>query len=564
MSFTEALDAIRPDRQRPGHPRQTATRPVETGQEGTVQAMQTPEPRTAKAQADPHAAIVPVADDAAAQAAPATTDAADPQTDAPEPDQVPTALLAAAEPSAAVPQANGIAQPPAADQDARSADDSEEASAENDPADTERRGRRPGRAVPGAYAAGQAGAADSQKASGGDTANLAGRAEPQAAMAAGLAARTEGVAKPGETGDAAPAPAEADAAESGRRSSRRMPVSAPNPAGTAAKAATAPTEPGEPAPAGSTAAAGEDDTVPAALAGKASTREEPSPGPSVARAGDDADGEAAERVTPAAAAQAVRTGESAKSADDQGSADHKRQGTDGPEAFAGRRGRSDESKGRDREPGRHDAAADRTGAQAQAQPHPSKAAQAAAPVPAVAPGEAGPLNQFVPVVPTTGPHMMAAEVIQKVAAQAHAPGAAVPMHGLAIAVAARAAAGSTRFDIRLDPPELGRIEVQLILDREGSVRSRMVVEKQETLDLLQRDQRNLERALAQAGLDTKDGAIEFTLRDQGGHDRERHQPEQQHLWLPRGGREESPATPLPAAEIQSRLAALRGGIDIRI
>jgi flagellar hook-length control protein FliK len=106
-------------------------------------------------------------------------------------------------------------------------------------------------------------------------------------------------------------------------------------------------------------------------------------------------------------------------------------------------------------------------------------------------------------------------------AQAGATGsAAVPVAGLAIEIAARAQAGNNRFDIRLDPPELGRIDVRLEVDRSGQVTTRLVVEKAETLDLLRRDAPELERALQQAGLKTGDSGLQFALRDQtaGGQD----------------------------------------------
>jgi flagellar hook-length control protein FliK len=105
-------------------------------------------------------------------------------------------------------------------------------------------------------------------------------------------------------------------------------------------------------------------------------------------------------------------------------------------------------------------------------------------------------------------------------AGAQAGSAAVPLAGLAIEIAARAQAGSNRFDIRLDPPELGRIDVRLDVDRSGQVTTRLVVEKAETLDLLRRDAPELERALQQAGLKTGDSGLQFALRDQtaGGQD----------------------------------------------
>jgi flagellar hook-length control protein FliK len=72
--------------------------------------------------------------------------------------------------------------------------------------------------------------------------------------------------------------------------------------------------------------------------------------------------------------------------------------------------------------------------------------------------------------------------------------------------------GNTRFQIRLDPPELGRIDVRLDIDKSGQVTARLMVEKSETLDLMQRDQRGLERALQQAGLDSAKTNLEFSLK----------------------------------------------------
>ena len=92
-----------------------------------------------------------------------------------------------------------------------------------------------------------------------------------------------------------------------------------------------------------------------------------------------------------------------------------------------------------------------------------------------------------------------------------------PVHQLnipqvAFEVVRHVQAGHSRFQIRLDPPELGRIDVKLDVDQAGNVNARMTVERSETLDLMQRDQRSLERALAQAGLDSSKTNLEFSLR----------------------------------------------------
>lgn len=92
--------------------------------------------------------------------------------------------------------------------------------------------------------------------------------------------------------------------------------------------------------------------------------------------------------------------------------------------------------------------------------------------------------------------------------------APVPLESLAVEIATRAQGGRNRFEIRLDPPELGRIDVRLDIDRNGNVTSRLVVEKAETLDVLRRDAHQLERALQDAGLKTSDNSLQFSLRDQ--------------------------------------------------
>jgi flagellar hook-length control protein FliK len=101
------------------------------------------------------------------------------------------------------------------------------------------------------------------------------------------------------------------------------------------------------------------------------------------------------------------------------------------------------------------------------------------------------------------------------AAMTTATPTAIPITGLAVEIVSHARAGKNRFEIRLDPPELGRIDVRLDVDREGKVTSRLVVDRQETLDMLRRDAPELQRSLQQAGLDTADNVLQFSLRDQG-------------------------------------------------
>ncbi|MBY0296452.1 MAG: flagellar hook-length control protein FliK [Methylobacterium sp.] len=127
----------------------------------------------------------------------------------------------------------------------------------------------------------------------------------------------------------------------------------------------------------------------------------------------------------------------------------------------------------------------------------------------------------------------------------------------------RALAGSNRFEIRLDPADLGRIDVSLDIDREHRAKAHLVVERPETLALLQRDARNLEQALAQAGFDATEAAVSFSLRDGTGGQGQagREEPGRPQGRTPHGPGEGEPA-PVPVAPVL-RLTG-RSALDIRI
>lgn len=91
---------------------------------------------------------------------------------------------------------------------------------------------------------------------------------------------------------------------------------------------------------------------------------------------------------------------------------------------------------------------------------------------------------------------------------------------VAVNITRALASGLDRIVIRLQPANLGRVEVKLEVATDGRATVAVVVEKQETLELLQRDARSLERALEQAGLRTGSDSLSFNLRGQNGDWRE--------------------------------------------
>lgn len=147
-------------------------------------------------------------------------------------------------------------------------------------------------------------------------------------------------------------------------------------------------------------------------------------------------------------------------------------------------------------------------------------------------------------------------------------GAPVPLGAVPMTIGLRSLSGSSHFEIRLDPVDLGRIDVRLEIDKDrGTVTTSVVVDRADTLALLQRDSGNLQQALAQAGLDPGAG-ISLSLRGDGmGGDQGSSDPGSEGRETDgRGG------TPKADSSLQQPLAdyvaprMLRGiaGIDIRI
>jgi flagellar hook-length control protein FliK len=140
--------------------------------------------------------------------------------------------------------------------------------------------------------------------------------------------------------------------------------------------------------------------------------------------------------------------------------------------------------------------------------------------------------------------------------------AAVPLAGVAIEIAGKALAGKNRFEIRLDPPELGRIDVRLDVDRNGHVTSHLTVDRPETLNLLRQDSASLQRALQDAGLKTADNGLQFSLRDQSmGRD-------QSQSPLPGSAQlvveDDALAATASTQHRHSRIAGMGSGVDIRV
>ncbi len=106
------------------------------------------------------------------------------------------------------------------------------------------------------------------------------------------------------------------------------------------------------------------------------------------------------------------------------------------------------------------------------------------------------------------------EVATRVAAQPGRIG-----NEMGVAIARHAVAGQPEtITVRLDPKDMGRIEVRLAFDDAGTLRAVVSADTSAALEMLRRDAGDLGRALADAGVRADGQSLRFDTRTSGGND----------------------------------------------
>lgn len=181
------------------------------------------------------------------------------------------------------------------------------------------------------------------------------------------------------------------------------------------------------------------------------------------------------------------------------------------------------------EDGRDPKASDAAGRQTQpaTKPVATPAQQAAtaaatastAPTASAAPFPAAPLPQPAAAQPARAETVAAAKAAVMQSGAPKAPRAPQPpqhqpeLHDFAKLLARRLEGGATKFELRLDPPELGRVEAQLKVDDKGEAVLSLKFEHKEALDLFARDASALRAALTSSGFDLGGERLSFSLSD---------------------------------------------------
>ena len=163
----------------------------------------------------------------------------------------------------------------------------------------------------------------------------------------------------------------------------------------------------------------------------------------------------------------------------------------------------------------------KSGAPAAARPG-SDTSVAAAPHPSAMPEPQAPAPTDPPVEPATGLAALTpvrSEPVSSAPAGAPHPAATSAPPGqpavqIAVQIAAAVPRRIERLFVQLEPPALGRVEVRLEFSRDNRVSALIAAERHDTLDVLQRDSRGLERALQHAGLRLGENGLSFSLRQE--------------------------------------------------
>ena len=74
-----------------------------------------------------------------------------------------------------------------------------------------------------------------------------------------------------------------------------------------------------------------------------------------------------------------------------------------------------------------------------------------------------------------------------------------------------------RFEVRLDPAELGRVDVRIEVGADKKVHAVFAAHDSAALSDLMRGSKTLEKALGEAGIDIADGGLKFELASDAGN-----------------------------------------------
>lgn len=120
-----------------------------------------------------------------------------------------------------------------------------------------------------------------------------------------------------------------------------------------------------------------------------------------------------------------------------------------------------------------------------------------------------------PAAMVAAPAQETVSPVQTAAGRTHATPISQVPHVVALEARKLGTSGTHEFTIRLDPAELGRIDVKLEVKADGYVTAIVQADQASTYDLLRQDARGFEQCLTDSGLKTNADTLNFSLRREG-------------------------------------------------
>lgn len=143
-----------------------------------------------------------------------------------------------------------------------------------------------------------------------------------------------------------------------------------------------------------------------------------------------------------------------------------------------------------------------------------------------------------------------------------------PVEQVAVQIKKAIGEGADKINIKLQPANLGKVEVRMEIGKDGILTASVIAEKPETLELLQRDVRGLEKVLQEGGLRTDSQSFNFSLKEQAqqaanGRDKTNEQTSSDEQVFDETDADDA-ENPASEAPIYGQNIATNGGVNIMI
>ena len=141
-----------------------------------------------------------------------------------------------------------------------------------------------------------------------------------------------------------------------------------------------------------------------------------------------------------------------------------------------------------------------------------------------------------------------------------------PADQIKVSITKMVTSGDGQISIHLKPGELGHVDIRMNLTADGKTTIHIAAEKQDTLNLLQKDVSHLEKSLRDVGIKSEGSSLNFSLRD-GSSQQGRHSQQQQGFtsnYSENGSEDGTDTASIKAVRHYTGYITMNSGLDISV